>query len=163
MQVKIYWISGSESGQAAIMPRPRGGDWLEDEIISLRKSNLDAVISLLEPGEVSEFELEHEEKFCQKHGITFHSFSIPDRNIPSSMRDAQKFIQQLVSLLAEGKNLVIHCRQGIGRSSMMAACVLVKNGYSVADAFAVIEIARGCQVPDTQEQRDWVERFFHSL
>lgn len=163
MQVKIYWITGPESGRVGIMPRPRGGDWLEDEIISLRKSNVNAVISLLEPSEVSELELEQEEIFCQKHDISFHAFSIPDRNIPSSMMSAKKFTQQLVTLLAEGKNLVIHCRQSIGRSSIMAACMLVKNGCSVADAFARIELARGCQVPDTQEQRDWVERFFQSL
>jgi hypothetical protein len=34
MQARIYWIDDLESGQLGIMPRPRGGDWLEDEIQS---------------------------------------------------------------------------------------------------------------------------------
>jgi hypothetical protein len=29
VQVKIHWISGVEPGRLGIMPRPRGGDWLE--------------------------------------------------------------------------------------------------------------------------------------
>ena len=40
---------------------------------------------------------------------------------------------------------------------MLAACVLVTNGYSPDAAFRTIEEARGCPVPDTQEQRQWVE------
>jgi protein-tyrosine phosphatase len=163
MQVKIYWIYELQLGRIGIMPRPRGGDWLEDEMISLRESNVDAVVSLLETPEVLEFELEQEEKFCQKHGIAFYSFSIPDRNTPSSLTAAKKFVRQLVNLLSQGKSLVIHCRQGIGRSSMMAACALVMNGLSIVDAFEKIEFARGCQVPDTQEQRDWIARFFEVL
>jgi protein-tyrosine phosphatase len=163
MQVKIYWISELQCGRIGIMPRPRGGDWLEDEIISLGESNVDAVVSLLEPDEISELELEQEEIFCQKHGIAFLSFPIPDRNIPSSIMATQKFVQQLMNFLSERKTFVIHCRQGIGRSSMIAACVLVKNGLSVGDAFEKIARARGCPVPDTQEQCDWVGRFFHFL
>jgi protein-tyrosine phosphatase len=163
MQVTIYWIGGLPHGRLGIMSRPRGGDWLEDEMISLRESNVDTVISLLEPAEVFELELSQEAEFCQKQGIVFHSFSIADRNVPASLTAARTFVAQLANLLSEGKNLVIHCRQGIGRSSLMAACVLVSSGFSVADAFEKIEMARGCQVPDTQEQRDWVKRFSQAL
>jgi protein-tyrosine phosphatase len=162
MWVTVYWIGESSSGRMGIRPRPRGGDWLEDEVISLRQSKVDAVVSLLEPVEVSELELMREEEFCQKHGIAFHSFSIPDRQVPGSLPATRRFVGQLVSLLSGGKNLVIHCRQGIGRSSLIAACALVEQGYSVADAFEIIELARGCQVPDTQEQRDWLRRFIQA-
>jgi hypothetical protein len=36
MKVEIYWITGAPDAPLGIMPRPRGGDWLEDEIRSLR-------------------------------------------------------------------------------------------------------------------------------
>ena len=35
----------------------------------------------------------------------------------------------------------------------------VRNGLSADSAFRVIEEARGRQVPDTAEQRQWVERY----
>jgi len=36
---------------------------------------------------------------------------------------------------------------------------LIRNGLSADSAFRVIEEARGRQVPDTPEQRQWVERY----
>jgi hypothetical protein len=36
MRTNIYWLDDSQSGRIGIMPRPRGGDWLEDEIRALR-------------------------------------------------------------------------------------------------------------------------------
>lgn len=141
------------------MPRPRGGDWLEDEIHSLRESNIDALVSLLEPNEVIELELEREAEYCVKFGINFLSFPIADRQVPSSIRETKNFVQTLFTLLAQNQSLVIHCRQGIGRASMIASCVMTLSGFSVEEAFAQIVEARGCAVPDTQEQRDWVSRF----
>lgn len=42
---------------------------------------------------------------------------------------------------------------------MMAACVLVSLGEEPDTAFERIARARGCPVPDTAEQREWVLRF----
>lgn len=41
--------------------------------------------------------------------------------------------------------------------SPAAAGVLASYGSGVADAFEVIEQARGLRVPDTEEQRRWLE------
>jgi hypothetical protein len=43
---------------------------------------------------------------------------------------------------------------------MMAAAVMVLLGLEVSDAFERIKAARGMDVPDTDEQRLWVEHFF---
>lgn len=32
MKSDLFWINGPWPGRLAIMPRPRSGDWLEDEI-----------------------------------------------------------------------------------------------------------------------------------
>ncbi len=159
MQVRIYWISDLESGRLGIMPRPRGGDWLEDEIRSLKMSGVDAVVSLLEPEEITELDIAKEKSLCEANGISYLSFPIRDRNIPLSKRDALDFARMLANLLQEGRSVVIHCRQGVGRSALIAACVLVLSGVSADGAFEKIENARGCSVPDTEEQRKWVVQF----
>ena len=143
MQVKIYWISGLEFGRLGITPRPRGGDWLEDEI--------------------SELDIAEEKSFCKLNGISYLSFPIKDRNTPLSKRDALDFARMLANLLKEGRGVVVHCRQGVGRSALIAACVLVLSGVSVNKAFELIENARGCSVPDTEEQRKWVVQFAEGL
>ena len=61
MQVTIYWIENPTQGRIGIMPRPRGGDWLEDEVRSLQRSGVDVVVSLLERHEVEELDLQEEQ------------------------------------------------------------------------------------------------------
>ena len=163
MQVRIYWISEIESGRLGIMPRPRGGDWLEDEIRSLKMSGVDAVVSLLERDEITELNIAEEKSLCEANGISYFSFPIKDRNIPLSKRDALDFARMLANHLQDGRSMVIHCRQGAGRSALVAACVLVLSGVSVDKVFNLIENARGCSVPDTEEQRIWVVQFAEGL
>jgi protein-tyrosine phosphatase len=158
MQVRIYWISGVEFGRLGIIPRPRGGDWLEDEIQSLKRSEVDALVSLLEREEVVELDIAEEQVLCEANGISYLSFPIPDRNVPPSETEALNLSRSLSNYLREGKSVVIHCRQGVGRSGLIAACVLALGGLSVDEAFQRIEEARGCPVPDTPEQRAWVVR-----
>ena len=158
MRVKIHWIEGTGAGRLGIMPRPRGGDWLEDEIRSLKSSGVDVVISLLEWAEVVELDVTEERELCEASGISFLSFPIPDRDVPASGREALDFAGSVSDLLRSGKGVVIHCRQGVGRSALVAACVMMAGGVGVEEAFGKIEAARGCPVPDTPEQRRWVAR-----
>jgi protein-tyrosine phosphatase len=145
------------------MPRPRGGDWLEDEVASLKSSGVDVVVSLLEREEIVELDILAEQSLCQAVGISFLSFPIVDRSVPASKEEASRFAQSIFSLLEAGKTVVIHCRAGIGRSALVAACVLALGGSPVEDAFERIEASRGCRVPDTKEQRDWVEELVKNL
>ena len=145
------------------MPRPRGGDWLEDEIRSLKSSGVDAVVSLLESAEIEELDIAEEQTLCGANGIAFLSFPIPDRNVPPSGREALDFAGGILNLLRSGKSVVIHCRQGVGRSALVAACVLALMSVPVDEAFKRIENARGCPVPDTPEQRRWVAQLAGSL
>lgn len=46
--------------------------------------------------------------------------------------------------------------QGIGRSGLMAAGVLIQLGITADMAWQRISKARGISVPDTDEQKQWV-------
>ena len=65
--------------------------------------------------------------------------------------------------LRGGKAVAIHCRAGIGRSALVAACILVRLGVATTDAFRAIGQARHCPVPDTPEQIDWAVKFARGL
>jgi protein-tyrosine phosphatase len=141
------------------MPRPRAGDWLPDEIAGWKTERIDAVVSLLEQHEVAELELHEEPTCCRAKDIEFVSFPIPDRGVPESMRETERLVRCLSAAVADGKAVAIHYRAGIGRSSLIAACVFVLNGYDADSAFATIAKARGVVVPDTEIQREWVSQF----
>ena len=101
MKTAPYWIDGPWPGRLAIVPRPRGGDWLEDEVRAWRQVGLD--------------------------------------------------------------NVGIHCRQGIGRSAVVAACLLIFSGVDPESAFQHISAARACVVPETATQREWVIAWARAL
>ena len=90
-------------------------------------------------------------------------FRIVDRSVPSSRTATFDFVQKLHDALASGKNALIHCRQGIGRAALIAACLLVLSGVDPDDAFRGISLARGVSVPETPEQKKWVIDFTNSF
>jgi protein-tyrosine phosphatase len=157
MKAQVYWIEGPWTGRLAIVPRPRGGDWLEDEVQAWQPAGLDMVVSLLMPDEVADFDLGQEKAWCQARGIDFVAFPIPDRGVPSSWHATLALVHKLGQALAEGKRIAVHCRQGIGRSALLAACVLVAADEEPETAFEHISAARGCAVPEMTEQQAWVK------
>ncbi len=153
MASDIYWIDTSPPIQLAIMARPRAGDWLQDEIAHWKQSGIGVVVSLLEKDEIDDLGLDMEAELCEGYGIHFLSFPIPDRGVPSDAVTTLNFVSELIGI---GKPIAIHCRAGIGRSSVIAAAVLIYSGISACDAMSAIEKARGLAIPDTDAQRDWV-------
>lgn len=153
MPSDLYWIDVNVPIRLAIMARPRAGDWLEDEVVNWRRSGVEIVTSLLEDSEILELGLEEEPALCRRHGIEFRSFPIRDRGLPDDTEAAMRFADALVQ---SRKTIAIHCRAGIGRSSLMAAAVLIRSGVQSDVALAALEAARGLPIPDTDEQCDWV-------
>ena len=159
----IYTIEGPWRGKLAILARPRGEDWLGDEVEGWKEAGVDVVVSLLTFGEESELGLTSEAEIVKRTGLTYLSFPITDYSVPGSKFPMQKLAAELNDQLSSGACIGVHCRQGIGRSSLVAACVLVTSGESPISAFEHIRLARGVSVPDTAEQREWVIAFASDL
>ena len=155
-RVLKYKIKGPWSGELAIIPRPRGGDWLEDEISRLRDGGLEVVVSLLTAAEIEELGLIDEQKVLEKLGLQYYNYAIPDLGIPSSKKSAKELLTRIHQDLDRGKNVGLHCRGSIGRSGLIAAGVLVLAGVEPSRAIRDVTKARGFDSPETSEQRDWV-------
>jgi protein-tyrosine phosphatase len=69
---------------------------------------------------------------------------------------------QLHSELVQGKVVAIHCRAGIGRTGLVAGCLLHMLGIPGKEVFHMLSRSRGVAVPDTAAQVEWVERFMHA-
>ena len=117
------------------------------------------VLSLLTPEEERDLQLVHEERETKGHGMTFRTFPIPDRQVPDSESKLAKVLEKLDKDLASGKNVVLHCRQGIGRNGLIAACLLVTKGLETRTAIKRLSAARGTPVPETGEQRRWIDQY----
>lgn len=141
------------------MPAPRGDEDLAIELSALRRAGVQTLVSLLTDAECAERGLNEESAACNAASIGFIRFPIVDRSVPASREGFSILIKQLTALLKAGTFLAIHCRAGIGRSSLVAACVLGACGTNADEAFEQISLVRGCDVPDTPEQHEWVVAF----
>jgi len=150
-----YKVKDIEKGTLSVMAKPVSGEWIEDEFVGLKRLGIDKVVCLLEGFEQIEVGLGSEEELCIKNNIEYASFPIPDRGLPNTSL-AKAFIGNLHEEICAGKHIVIHCRAGIGRTGIIAGGVLVESGISAREAFSIISVARGVQVPDTEEQENWL-------
>jgi protein-tyrosine phosphatase len=163
MFTELYWIDGPWSGRLAISARPRGGDWLEDEIRAWRQAGLDVVVSLLTPEEMESLGLQQEAEISKKNGLEFLSLQIVDRSVPTLDSKTVELLDAIEAALDQGKRITVHCRQGIGRSGLIAASLLVAKGTSPAAAVERVGRARRVTVPETPEQRAWIDTFAATL
>ena len=141
------------------MPCPRGHEWLLEELSGWRGAGIDSVISLLEDREARDLGLTEEARLCRSLGMSFLSFPVPDRGVPPSVRQAALLVERVRSEVRAGVGVGIHCLAGIGRSPLLAACVLVKLGVAAERVFPILSQARGFQVPDTPAQVKWLGTF----
>lgn len=159
MGTNLYWINGPWSGRLAVAARPRGGDWLEDEITNWRRAGIHHVLSLLTAQEERDLDLQNERELVQGHGMRFTSFPILDRNVPNSETELAAALEPIEKDLAAGKGVLIHCRQGVGRSGLVASCLLVSKAMQPHTAIEKVSEGRGLAIPETGEQRRWIDQY----
>jgi protein-tyrosine phosphatase len=159
MIAEIFWTKEEYPGRIALIPRPRGGEWLEDETAAWSNAGLDIIVSMLDAEETHAFDLGREAEFCAANGIEFVPFPITDRGVPILNKEFLQLAEKLKTLLLQGKNIGIHCRQSIGRAPLLAAVLMTLFGIEPAEAFRQLSAVRGVEVPETNEQRKWVEQF----
>ncbi len=158
MRTQPHWIDLPGPGRLAVMPRPRGGEWLDEEIRGLKSDGVDTLISMLTVEEEVYLLLTGEGDAARRHGLRFVSHPIWDRGIPEDPTPTWTLARELRAEFDAGRTLVAHCRMGIGRSPLILAAIMVCGGVEPDAAWGMIGTARGCIVPDTWEQREWLLR-----
>ncbi|WP_330174198.1 tyrosine protein phosphatase [Streptomyces sp. NBC_01498] len=154
MRPTLFTVALPGPGRLSTMARPRGGDWLEDEMRALRTAGVDVLVCALTDPELAELDLTDEESAAESAGLRHVWLPIPDRTTPD-LPMVLPTLRALTADLASGAHVVTHCRAGIGRASLLAAALLILRGTTEAEAWSALKAARGLLVPDTAEQRAW--------
>jgi protein-tyrosine phosphatase len=159
MWTALHWVDGPWAGRLAIAARPRGGEWLDDEMANRRRNGVHTIVSLLTPEEDRDLDLEQEDERARMNGMRFLSLPIADRQIPESDAQVAALIGKVIAELKAGRNVVVHCRQGIGRAGLVAASLLLDSGVDLRTALNRLSAARGIPVPETPEQSGWLDHY----
>jgi protein-tyrosine phosphatase len=155
----IFWIQDRTQPQLAIVPRPRGAEWLRDELGLLRDEGIDVLVSLLSPYEAWALGLVDEEAIAGDLGMHFIAHPIPDREVPDDVPGFRQLVANLAVDVRAGRKIGVHCRACIGRSTVLLASLMIAMGSDPEEALRLIADARGMAVPDTLEQREWILQF----
>ena len=154
-----YWIPTDTPGRLAILARPRGGDWLPEDVAGWKRVGLNTVVSLLGVDEEADLELSDESAECDRAGLQFNAAHVLDRGVPDDALAFSELAGELAAKVSAGESVGIHCRIGVGRSPLLAIAVLITLGLPAADAVRLASTARGRPVPETPEQLEWISRF----
>jgi hypothetical protein len=69
MRAATFTVKASGPGRLSTMARPRGGDWLEDEMASLRQAGTDVLVCMLTVPEMRELDLTEEAAVAEAAGL----------------------------------------------------------------------------------------------
>jgi protein-tyrosine phosphatase len=123
---------------------------VQDEVALLQQHNISVVISLLE------HPLDHGllDGIFEVHHVPVEDAAPPNRD------QVYAVAHTLDTALTAGKNVVIHCLAGIGRTTTMLIAAYLVQGYSLAELVAWVQARNphfqfiGCQVAFLQALAD---------
>lgn len=141
-----------------------GGPTREDtraRLAALASLGIDTWLDLTSPGELPAYEGE------LTRGLLHIRKPIPDHGVPLEPEHMSEIIEVIDGLLADGRNLYLHCRAGIGRTGMVVGCYLAQHGRRGDAALDALNAlwsgsarARSWpSIPETDEQRNFVYRW----
>jgi protein-tyrosine phosphatase len=156
----LFTVKVDGPGALAITPRPRGGDWLNDDVATLASEGVGVLVSLLREEEARDLGLQEEGATCARHNIDFISLPVTDMCAPDEDHDGDFIaaVHRLARLIRGGASVAVHCRQSIGRSGVLAVSIAIACGLALDIAIDTVSTARGLSVPETREQVRWLRR-----
>ena len=101
-----------------------------------------------------------DEEILRRHGIVLLSLPTQDR-CAVSQKMLDDGVAWVLAQLDAGHRVHIHCEYGIGRSALLALCVLVARGIAALEALRRVKQARWKVSPSPEQLgafRTWVER-----
>jgi ADP-ribosyl-[dinitrogen reductase] hydrolase len=136
------------------------GYWDRDlslDLDAIRDWGAAAVVTLVEPRELVVLRVEHlGEEVLRRRMLWFHlpiiDVSTPDEGFERQWEVAGN---ELRTLLRSGRDVLVHCRGGLGRAGTIAARLLIELGMEPATAIRQVRAVRPGAI-ETLEQEKYV-------
>ena len=151
----MFWVAGPWQGRLGILPRPRGGDWLGDEMTAWRETGIDMVISLLEPDEEAQLVLEGEAAAAAAAESTSGRFPFRTggARVPTVGCGTRQRNPRCARRGKERGSPLSSGHRAFGADHQWCSCGR-RQGSRLA--LKAIRESRGLEVPETEEQRRWL-------
>jgi ADP-ribosylglycohydrolase/protein-tyrosine phosphatase len=123
------------------------GAWQRDmdtDIDALQHWGAAAVVTLMPQDELQAVQADGIGAACEVRGIEWHHLPIQDVDIPDTAFETAWLYTglRLREHLRAGRNVLLHCRGGLGRSGTIAARLLVELGWEAGAAIRAVRAQR---------------------
>ncbi len=104
----------------------------------------DLVLSLLESHEYATLGIPHFETAVIAAGLPWVFAPMTDGGVSDARfeRDWVELGSRVRAISRDGGRVLVHCRAGLGRTGLVAACLLIDFGAAPADALARVRVGR---------------------
>lgn len=132
---KIYDINGNEQQYNRISNR-----LLMKHIQQIKSQKWSCIVCLVPLSELKQMQMPDYVEKMSKYIPTIH-LPIRDGHAPS-VADANILISHITTMLSEGKNVLIHCRCGLGRAGTIAAATILHYSLPLEKSIALVREKR---------------------
>ncbi len=130
---------------------------------TLAASGTNVLAPLIEDFEFDMLGMDGYHAAAELNNLEVKAFAIPDQHAPGRRADFAAFVDELMTDLLDGRGVVVHCRGGLGRAGLAAACLLVQGGMAVDEAVTLVRKTRSPKAIETREQLQFVHDFADAL
>ena len=111
------------------------GHWERDLSVDARdlaeKYHTNLLVSLIEDHELRELGIEGLVAACEARHIRVLRRPFKDQGVPS-LELAKATVTEVLEAVGRGEHVVIHCKGGLGRTGLIAACALIAAGVDLS-------------------------------
>ncbi len=152
-----YWVVPDRL-LAGRYPGGKSPKEAERRVEAFLEAGFDTFIDLTEAGELPPYDI------YLPGSVQYVRKPIPDHGLPRAREHMAEIQAAIDGALSSGRRIYVHCRAGIGRTSLAVACHLIEHGLSANAALIRLnELWRDNErshtwpdVPETDEQRDYI-------
>jgi len=149
----FYWIN--EGDQELMLIGGMGVPYLKGDSKLLKALNVGLVINLT--GHETPCSAEYKSLGIEEY------FIVVEDLMPPTIDQIDEFIKKTDEYMIQGKNVVVHCHAGLGRTGTMIACWLVaKKDYLPEGAITKVREQRPGSV-ETRQQENIIKEFYRKV
>lgn len=159
LEMPTGWRVGLTFAPGKCGPSREGHRWgrdLDADLEVIEREGVRTIACLVEAHELVRWAIAGLPSAAAARGIELLHRPIPDVSVPS-LYAARSLVHELIA--RRDAPIVIHCIGGLGRTGVIAGCLLRALGVPPEEALRRLVAARGKECPQTPEQRRFVVEF----
>ncbi|XP_077416752.1 cyclin-dependent kinase inhibitor 3 isoform X2 [Vanacampus margaritifer] len=167
----ISWVPLSEVGSSQFvgicsLPGCRYKDIrrsVHKDVEELRNQGVQDVFVLCTRGELSKYRVPSLLEVYQQKGVSVHHMPFPDGEAPH-LEQCGHILDELQRSLDANRRTVVHCYGGLGRSALIASCLLIQLSVTMTanKAIEILRAHRGPGAIQTVKQYNFLHEFRES-